>query len=158
MPEREPVDQLFVVGARAESVDPLAVEGLPTLALRSRLWRSRSDRVDRPAIPCCSSRERVAADVSCLGAETDACPPPTVCPDDGVVAAGDVVPAEGSGFAVSDRGVYRKTCGRSVVADEEEPPKVEDRVHVLELLLAGGSTRLVEAVSFRRAAKRSDSD
>ncbi len=129
------------------------------MVLRSRLWRSRSDRVDRPAILCWSSQERVAADVSCLGAATGVCPPMVVCLDvEGVVAAGDVVPADGLDVAVSDRGVYRKTCGRSVVADEEEPPKVEDRVHVLELLLAGGSTRLVEAVSFRRDAKRSDSD
>lgn len=44
------------------------------------------------------------------------------------------------------------------MADAEELPRAEDRVWALEPLLAGGSTRLVDAVSLRRVAKRSDSD
>ena len=74
------------------------------------------------------------------------------------VGAGEVALADRLDLALSDRGVNRKTCERSAVAGAAELPRVEDRVHVFVLPLAGGSTRLVDGVSFRRVAKRSDSD
>lgn len=161
VPERGPADQLlFVVALRAGSFAPVALEGLPTLVPRSRPWRSRSDRLGRLTIPLGPSWERVTAEVSCLGPAACVCPAAAaVFPDEPCAAGADeLAPLDGLDFAVSDCGVYRKTRGPSARADAEEPPTVEDRVQVFELLLAGGSTRLAAAVSFRRAARRSDSD
>jgi hypothetical protein len=62
------------------------------------------------------------------------------------------VPADEPDVAVSDRGEYRKVRGLRPGAG------AEDRGWELQLLPAGGSTRLVDAVSFRRAARRSASD